>query len=102
MASSTIPLLNIPRQRLTTVVDNQEIEIAVWYQPQGGSWYITLEYPVETPLLKGRRINLDSPILTNYPRAGFRGNLVCRALSETHDEPGITPWGQTHVLRYET
>ena len=96
-----IPLLNIPRQRLNTAVNGQEVAIAVWWQPKDQRWYMTLEFPVGTPLIRGKRINLNSPILGSL-KGEFVGDFVCRIIGEILIEPGAEPWGNTHALRYES
>lgn len=101
MADLIIPLLNIPRQRLTTVVGGQEIQLAVWRQPNDGHWYASVEFPIGTNFISGRRILLNSGLLVGYLKGNFTGDLVCRGIGDVRSEPGAEPWAQTHTLRYE-
>ena len=94
MPTFNIPLLNIPRQRLTTSVNNQEIQLEIWFQPNDSHWYATVEHPVGTPLVSGRRIVLNAGLLAQYPKGTFTGDLVCRSIGDTPGEPGVEPWGR--------
>ena len=97
--ASLIPLLNVPRQSLLVTLDEQDVRLTVWYQPSDAHWYGTLEHPSGTPLVAGRRIALDSPLVGSQARR-FRGDFYCRAIADVV-EPGRAPWGETHRLIYE-
>ena len=101
MTTFNIPLLNVPRQQLTTALNGQEVGLHVWFQPTDEHWYLTLEFPVGTPIISGKRIVLDSGLLSTTPHIGFQGEIFCRSLEDIASEPGISPWGTTHVLRYQ-
>ena len=95
-----IPLLNTPRQSLISILADQEIHLRVWWQPSDESWYASIEHPVGTPVVLGRRVLLDVPIIGTAPSV-FNGDLVCRGLTDAAGEPGPEAWGNSHALVYE-
>lgn len=102
MPTLEIPLINVPRQRLSTSVNGQAIQLLIWYSPKsGGQWYASLEHPAGTKIVSGRRIVLNSDILASQPRGTFKGKIICRAIGDLPSEPGLEPWGTTHLLLYE-
>ena len=100
MPNLSIPLLNVPRQSLLVTLAEQDVRLTVWWQPADRHWYGSMEYPAGTPLVSGRRIVLDSPLIGAQARR-FVGDLYCRAIAQSA-EPGREPWGNTHRLIYES
>ena len=95
-----LPLSNDARQSLVTSLEGQEVLLRLWWQPSDTSWYATLEMPVGTPLIAGRRLALDEPIIGTRPTA-FAGDIYCRRVGVTAEEPARRPWGITHALIFE-
>lgn len=98
--ATALPLIQTPRQAFATVVGGQDIRVTLWYQPRDKSWYASIEFPVGAPLISGRRVVLDGPLIGARP-SSFAGDIFCRALSADVGEPGPEPWGATHQLVYE-
>ena len=95
-----IPLLNTARQSFDVNLAGQLIRAFVWWQPSTKSWYATIEFPVGQYLVSGRQIALDSGIIGPIP-TDFIGDIYCRNLLNTNDEPMFDAWETTHRLVYE-
>ena len=98
-----IPLLDLDRQSMVVRLGGLECRVRVWWQPLDRAWYGTLEVPVNTPVVQGRRLAVDSGLLDNVGGV-LPGNVVLRALGEadTLAEPRRDAWGrETHGLIWE-
>ena len=98
MAATVIPLEDVPAQRLSIALGGQLVRLSVRWQASSETWTASLEHPPATPIVTGRRIALDEPLLGSAPSA-FTGELWCRAI-EGEEEPGLHAWGNTHRLEY--
>lgn len=92
-----IPIVPNTNQRLTCVLDGQEISLRLWWQPSDTGWYATMEFPRGTPLVRGRRISLYSGLL-DYLVTPFRGNIYCIEITGGFTEPSLDSWGISHQL----
>lgn len=90
-----IPVTNSPRQSLTVVLDGQEMAISIWYQPSDEGWYISVEHPVATPAVTGRRLNSGTSVFADL-LSPIRGDIHVVG----PDDMGDAPWGDegTHHL----
>ena len=95
-----IPLLDLDRQSLIVRLAGQDCRIRVWWQPSDSSWFSSMEVPVNSPAVTGRRVAVGAGLLDRLPDV-LAGNVVCRAIDEdsgSHD-PERTAWArQTHGL----
>ena len=98
MPTLTVPLANLDRQTLTTQLGPDLCRITVWSQPRD-SWYCSVESPPNQKRISGRRMILNQPILP--PTTTLAGQFYVRSLGGEARDPGDTPWGTTHALRYE-
>ena len=99
MPTQQLPISNDYRQQVDTILGGQRVRMKVWWQPRD-AWYFTLEFPIGTPVVTGRRIVVGSDLVPPY--AGFVGNVACIRLQDEAGEPGPDqPWSTTHVLAYE-
>ena len=101
MTRQVVPLQNVPAQRLSIRLGNQTTRLTVIWSASSEAWHITMEYPVGTPLVSGRRLALDEPVLGDVP-TGFSGDIWCRSDGESEIEPGLEAWAGTHHLVYES
>ena len=95
-----IPLLDLPRQSFRTTLGDQEVGLSIWWQPNGESWFATLESPLGEPVLAGRRIVLDGSITDGVLTPTFKGRIVCQAMTPAREEPKRDAWAGTHRLIY--
>ena len=100
MTTIQIPMIDTARQSLVVTLGGQEVKLTVWWQPSDGHWYGTLEVPPGVPVVKGRRLVLDAPMVDS-PSVGFRGEIYLRRLLDSDAEPGNEAWDSTHALTYE-
>ena len=99
MAAQQLPISNDYRQQVDTILGAQRVRVKVWWQPRD-AWYFTMEFPIGTPIITGRRINVGSPLVPAF--VSFVGNITCQRLLDDSGEPGADePWSSTHVLVYE-
>ena len=98
-----VPLLDLPRQSAVFRFGLATALLRVWWQPSDGAWYGSLEVPPNTPIVRGRRLVVDSGLLDGIP--GFlSGNVYCRALGvgDTAADPARDAWRRgTHGLVWE-
>ena len=98
---ATIPLGDHDRQSLIVRLDGKDCRIRVWWQPSDSGWWASLEVPVNSPAVTGRRLSLNSGILDRIEGV-LNGNLVLRDLGGAGVEPPRSAWrNQTHALRWE-
>ena len=96
-----IPLLDVDRQSLIVRLAGIECRIIVWWQPSDAGWWASLEVPVNTPVIRSRRLALNSGILDRITDV-LPGNLVLREIGSTGAEPQRNAWARpTHALVYE-
>ena len=97
-----LPLTNDYNQKLTTVLNNQQVDMRVWYQDISDGWYLSMNFTGGDNIVCGFRINTGSPILTSI-FTDFIGNLICISSADKYGEPSKTdPWGDTHNIIYLT
>jgi len=97
-----LPLTNDYAQKLSTVLDNQQVDIRVWYQDISDGWYLSINFTGGDNIVTGFRINTGSPVLTSI-FTDFTGNVICLSSADKYGEPGkVDPWGETHNLVYVT
>ena len=96
-----IPLINTDRQSLIVRLAGQDCRVTVWWQPSDSSWWGSLEVPVNTPVVRSRRLALNSGLLDRLGGV-LPGNLVLRELGGAGLEPGRDAWTRpTHSLVWE-
>lgn len=97
-----LPLTNDFSQVFRTVLDNQEVDIRIWYQDIGAGWFLSMQFSTGIKIVSGYRINNGSPILKSIS-SDFIGDLICIPSIEKTAEPGKDqPWNNTHLLIYLT
>lgn len=97
-----IPLTNDFAQKFSTVLNDQEVDIRVWWQDIGEGWFFSMSETNSDDIVNGFRIENGSPIMTSVV-SDFIGDIVCIATIEKTAEPGKEqPWGNTHKLIYLT
>ena len=96
-----LPLLDVDRQSLIVRLADMDCRVIVFWQPQDLAWYASLEVPVNTSAVTGRRLALDSGLLDRVSDV-LPGNLSLRELGTTGAEPQRDAWARpTHALRWE-
>ena len=58
-----VPLFDLDRQSLIVRLGAMDCRIRVWWQPSDGSWFGSLEVPVNSPAVVSRRLTVDSGLL---------------------------------------
>lgn len=97
-----IPLTNDFSQKLTTVLNSQQVDIKVWYQDISDGWYFSMEFSTGIKIVSGYRINVGSPILKSIS-SDFIGEIICiPSVEKTSELSKEEPWGNTHTLLYQT
>ena len=97
-----LPLLAADRQSFIARLNNTDIRLEMYWQPSDNSWYADLEVPVNTPVVTGKRLALNTGLLDRRPEILEGGNIVCRSLQAESDEPVYTSFAQpTHALVWE-
>ena len=92
-----IPMLDHPSQIFVVSLADQTIRMMVEWRPAVKGWFMSVEYPVGTIAVAGRRITVDAPLMLGGPQ--FDGDIFCR--SPLGDEPPRHAWIRNHFLRYE-
>ena len=77
----------------------QEVKVLIWFQPGDGAWYTSLEFPVNQPIVTGRRLVSGGLLIGDTP-TDFDGDLVCVPIGPASGEPGREAWTTTHRLAY--
>ena len=98
---ATIPVRNLGRQAFTVRLSDVDCRITLWWQSTDMAWYATVEAPAGIGLVAGRRLVNDANLLSRVD-SPLAGSLMVRLLSSETLPIGRNPWGNTHVLRYET
>ena len=97
-----LPLTNDFSQVLKTILNDQPVDIKVWYQDIGDGWFFSMDFSTGGKIVSGYRINTGSPILKSIS-SDFIGDIICVPSVEKTEEPGKDePWGNTHLLVYLT
>ena len=65
-----IPLIDAPRQTLTTVLGGQSLHLEVWWQPLSSKWYLSVADLMDAPIALGRQI---APLVRLGAFYGVRG-----------------------------
>ncbi|MCK5607372.1 hypothetical protein KAR91_36145 [Candidatus Pacearchaeota archaeon] len=95
-----LPLTNDFTQTFTTVLNNQQVTIRIWYQDIGDGWFFSMKFTSGDDIVSGYRINTGSPILKSIS-SDFIGDIICVPSIEKTAEPGKNnPWNNTHLLIY--
>ena len=76
-----VPLLDADRQSVIVRLNNIDCRVSAWWQPSDSSYYGSLEVPVNTNVVRSRRIAVNSGLLDRV-RDVLPGNLVFRALED--------------------
>ena len=95
-----LPLLDVDRQSLIVRLGAVDCRIHVWWQPSDSAWYGSLEAPVNTATVTGRRLAVNTGLLDRLTDV-LTGNIVCLAIDDdsAEHEPGRDAWRrQTHGL----
>ena len=102
-AGLRLPLIDTDRQSLIVRLGAIDCRVLVWWQPSNVSWYASLEVPLGTPVMSGRRLAVNAGLLAGAPDV-LAGDVVCRAIDDTdvQRDPDRTAWGnETHGLFWE-
>ena len=95
-----IPLISADRQRVAIRVGGLDAVITVWWQPRQGEWFASLEVPRGAPLVSGRVLAADAPLLGGIV-SPLKGDIWCRPAGGAAVAPGRDAWGTTHRLTWE-
>ena len=101
--SQRLPLLDLDRQSLIVRLAGTDCRVKVYFQPSDNAWYSDIEVPVNTPLVRGKRIAVGAGLLDRLPSA-LPGNVVCRPVDEdsASTDPKRDAWERgTHGLYWE-
>lgn len=97
-----LPLTNDYAQIFKTVLNDQSVDIRIWYQDIGGGWFFSMSFSTGEGVVSGFRINTGSLILKSIS-SNFLGDFICVPSISKIQEPGKnSPWGNTHSLVYLT
>lgn len=97
-----LPLINDFAQVFKTVLNDQDVDVRVWYQDIGDGWFFSMGFSGGDKIISGYRINTGSPLLKSIS-SDFIGDIICVPSVEKTEEPGKSePWGNTHLLVYLT
>ena len=96
-----IPLIDRPRQSLIVRLGDVDCRLSVWWQPSDGSWWAGLEAPVNTPVVRSRRLAVDTGVLDRISGV-LPGNIRMRCLGEPVTEATRSGFrDNTHALVWE-
>lgn len=98
-----LPLVDTDRQSLIVRLDAVDCRVEVWWQPVERAWFASLEAPVGSPVMSGRRLTVNAGLLAGRPGV-LAGDVVCRAVDEADQErdPDRFAWGiDSHGLFWE-
>ena len=98
-----LDLLDMDRQSLILRLPAVDVRVTVWWQPFDEHWYGSLEVPVGTRVVSGRRLVVGSGLVDRLSDV-LDGNIVCRALAEEYQnaDPDRAAWREeTHGLFWE-
>ena len=97
--ADAIPLTASSRQKLTTRLSEQPVELTVWWQPLSAAWYLSLSLAGQ-PVANGRQLVPWSKLI-RFP--AFSGDLMVAANpGHEQDAIGREAWNNTHRLVYLT
>ena len=93
-----LPLIDADRQSLIVRLDGRDCRVSVWWQPFDGAWYGGIEVPVNTQIVRGRRLVTDSGLLDRIEGV-LAGNLdvpcprrrLCAGGSRPHRVGAVSP-----------
>ena len=96
-----LPLLAADRQTFVVRLGEMDCTLSLWWQPWDSGWYASMEVPTNNPILTGKRVTLNGGLLDRLPDV-LPGNIVCRGLAVSSDEPGYTAFATpTHAMVWE-
>ena len=99
-----IPLDDHDRQSLIVRIAGQDCRIRIFWQPSdpdGGSWWGSLEVPIDTPVVTSRRLGLNIGLLDRIEDV-LPGNIVLRELGGDGLEPQRDAFAsKSHGLFFE-
>ena len=95
-----IPLIDAPRQTLTTTLGGQSLHLEVWWQPLTSRWYLSVADLEDAPIALGRQI---APLVRLVRATAFAGDIAAipRRVDDLGDI-GRQGWQATHDLTYFT
>ena len=99
----SMPLLPVDRQSFIVRLGGIDCRVHLWWQPSDEDWYMSLEKPVNFPVIVSRRVTVNSGLLKRLPDI-LPGDIVCRGLGQDHElyDPRYNAWSTpTHTLRWE-
>ena len=98
-----IPLTNIARQKMITILGEQQVSLQIWWQPLSEAWYLSLEAQTQLPIALGRQVSTHRRLLGERRGGGFKGEIaVVPRGGENTEALGREPWGATHDMVYLT
>ena len=102
-----IPMEDEDRQSLILRLDGRDVRLTVVWSPTSvlgetdGHWQGTLEVPVNTFVVRGMRLTLNSGLLSSV-QGHLNGDLRVRSLVGGHAEPLRDAWSvPTHAIYWE-
>ena len=96
-------ILDLDRQSQIVRLGPIEVQLIVWWQPLDGHWYASIDVPVNTRIVSGRRMVVGAGLLDRLGNT-IGGNIVCRPLAEDYIfvDPMRNAWREgTHGLFWE-
>ena len=95
-----VPLTTDPRQRFSTLLGNQRVEVFVWWNVLSESWFLTLDHG-DTRVATSRQLTPWKRIIR--PTPDLAGDLIVLAATGHDDAPlGREAWSTSHALWYMT
>lgn len=85
----------------TIELDGETYRIELTWKTRQQGWYIGLYTVDETPLLLGKRLAADTPLLQRYQIDGLPpGELICVDMEDLGVEPTFESLGKRHLFWY--
>ena len=93
-----LALQNLDRQSLIVRAGGVDCRLSVWWQPLDSGWYATLEVPVNTVVVRSRRLVAGAGLLDRLPDILDGGNFTLFGFA-VQEDPGRDAWEvPTHGL----
>ncbi len=106
LKGAIIPIADEDNQTVIVRLGGVDCRIHLWWQPSDESWYASMEVPVNTLVVAGRRVAVNSGLLDRVAAAErVGGNVFCRAGDDDsrYTDPERDAWGRhTHFLIWES
>lgn len=85
----------------TIELDGSTYRLTLTWKTRQAGWYLGLYSVDETPLLLGKRLSADTPLLRRYQIDGLPpGELVCLDMEDRGAEPTFESLGKRHLFWY--